>query len=248
MDRDTMVEEVRRRLGEDAADFWEDTDIIRALNAAQQKVAHESDWSWLQTFASTAYLAGADDISLPADIDTGRIVTVRLVSGGTSTKLNKVTPGDGFRLMNTYTTATRPRWYFTYTTAQAGGVLTTVARLVPEADVAGTVDFLYYRRPADLAAGNQEPDMPEDIQEALVCYAAAKLWLHELDASGVKAGEQMQLYADIIARGIREESKLGDDEQLAIGKMDDERERAGVGPFMLPDNYGWPTDAWGWDD
>lgn len=247
MDRDTMVLEVRRRLGEDAADFWADTEITRALNEAQRRFCHEADWSWLSTYASINLAINDTTFVLPNDVDINRVIVARVnITGTKSYKLRRVTPADGFRLMSTYDTAANPKWFFIYTTAQSGGALVTTARLVPKVQKAGTIDMLYYRRPAELLTGPQEPDIPEDYQEAIIAHATAKLWLWELDRSGIKANEQMAVYADIVDKALMHEAKLNDDEQLAIGKMDDEIERSGVlGPIRLPDNYGWPIYDYG---
>ena len=238
---------IRRRLGEDAADFWTDADITAALNESIRNFAHEADWSWLSSFVSIAVAAAAVSFPIPVDVDAARIIASRIViTGIPSYKLKRVTPGDGFRLMSVYATASNPRWYFVYSTVTATGTSVTTARLVPVVQTAGAVEMLYYRRPADLTTGADEIDLPEDTQDGVVAYATATLWLHELDASGVKAGEQMAMYQDMVDKALMQESKLGDDEQLAIGKMDDEAERVGmVGMPAMPEGYGYPVDGWG---
>ena len=250
MNRLQLVTEVRRRLGEDTADFWDANDVILALDHAVQRFSHEFDWSWLQSVTTVAVAVDATTLTLPADIDASRIVATKFTpTDGTSQPFKKVTPADGFRLQSVHTSTGRPRWYYVYTTAPTGGppasTFTTTLRMIPTSNVAGDVDLLYYRRPAALTADTQEPDVPEDHQAALIAHATAKLWLHELDASGVKAGEQMSLYADEVTKAILQETKLGDDETLALGMADDEREQSGVfAPFQLPDNYGIPTGDW----
>ena len=247
MNLTTATAKIRRRLGEDSADFWADTDITAALNESIRNFAHEADWSWLSTFVSIAVAGAAVSFPVPTDVDAARIIATRVVIPGTSSyKLKRVTPGDGFRLMSVYATASNPRWYFVYSTATAAGTSVTTARLIPTVQTAGAVEMLYYRRPTDLATGADEIDLPEDTQDGIVAFATASLWLHELDASGVKAGEQMALYQTMVDKAIMQESKLGDDEQLAIGKMDDEAERAGmVGLPATPEGYGYPVDGWG---
>ena len=247
MARDAMVAIVRRRVGEDSADFWNDTtDIVRELDLAVAKLANEEDWSWLNTFNSTAFLISAPDVVLPNDIDPDRIVTARIViTGEQPYKINKVTPADGFRLMSTYTSDAHPRWYFLRTTAQSSAVHVSNARLVPEPDVAGAIEFLYYRAPAALTTGTQEPDIPERLHEAIVARACAELWKHELRGHEVKAAEQQAIYDDLVENERLRVARLGEDEQLAWGKMDDERERAGGPfPFQLPSNYGVPGAFW----
>lgn len=247
MDRATMVTRVRRRLGEDTADFWSDDDIVRALEDAIRAFAHEEDWSWLSTYQSISFAANANNFPLPADVDVTRTVAMNINLPNTDPyPLERVTSGDGFRMMSEYRTASDPQWYFVYSTVTGpDNAMVTTLRLVPPARAAGTIDMLYYRRPAALAAATTEPDIPEDYHDGIVAKATADLWLHELDVSGVKYTEQISLYREMLARAQMHEGKLGDSEQLAIGKGHDEAERAGmVGPFRLPSGYGWPQDTW----
>jgi hypothetical protein len=112
-------------------------------------------------------------------------------------------------------------------------------RFVPGADKDYDIDYLYLRKPAALAAGNQEPDMPEDYHEAVVARATEKLWQHELVGGDIKGREQREIYENIVSKARRELFNLQDDEEIVWGRASDEFESAGHNLLpMMPEHFG----------
>jgi hypothetical protein len=241
--RNDIVLEIRRRLGEDTADFWQDTDIYRALTMGVIHIAREEPWPWLLTEGTESVGTADTIVNLPADVDFARGFTVKVTANGTSSIVQRVQPEEGFRLSTRYTSSGRPEYYYLKTVTQAATTQTTVIKVFPTPDTTYSVDFLYLRRPTFDASSNTEPDIPEDLQPALIAWATAQLWLHEGPSTGadIKAAEQLSIYETYINKARRDMYKLAPDESLVWGREADEHTRAGLPfGFRLPDGYGVP--------
>jgi hypothetical protein len=238
--RDDMVTEVRRRLGEDIADFWQPNDIINNLDMAVSQVAKEEEWPWLQTVGVDALGTADSTVVLPADVDFGRAFNIKLTAGTTNFMPQRVTPLEGFHLETRYTTNSEPRYFYIASSTATQVTL----QFVPNPDKAYVVKYLYLRRPAPLTT-NVEPDIPEDLHPAVVAWATAQLWLHELQGGDIKSSEQLALYQTTVEKARRELYKLQPDETLAWGMEADENVRAGYPfGFRLPDAYGHEVGWW----
>lgn len=248
MDRTTMVAEVRRRLGEDSPDFWADSDIIRNLDQAVVKFTREEKWPWLYTVGAGTLNTGVSTFTLPADVDFSRAFNLRLTFASEQPIMpRRVGAVEGYNLATRHFNDTgAPKWFYVASGAQDGVTMEYTLRFVPAADKNYTLDYLYLRRPAALSAGTAEPDMPEDYHEAVVAYATAKLWQHEIVGGDIKAREQFNIYNDILTNARRELYVLQDDEEIVWGKAQDEAELAGYGGLLpnMPQDYGWPTHGW----
>src|SRR5688572_5224223 len=110
--RDDMVTEIRRRLGEDTADFWQQTDIYTQLKLGVIHIAREEPWHWLQTEGSESVGVGDEIANLPADVDFVRGFTVKVTAGGAATMVQRVLPLEGFKLSTKYTSTGRPEYYY----------------------------------------------------------------------------------------------------------------------------------------
>lgn len=247
-----MVLAVRRKLGEDTDDFWDETDIISELNMALRAFSREERWPWLQTIRTgDQLLLGEHTIALPADIDLVRAFGIVLQAGSEKPITpRKVNPSEGMKLRTERTSNGRPLYFYLASTAQSvtgpgNETLTTSIRFVPAADKTYDIEYLYYRRPATLSTDDQEPDIPEDYQDAIVSYATARLWEHELAGSQAKAAEQYAIYQRNVEAARRDMYKLADDESIVWGREQDEEEKFDwAGLPMLPDEYG---RRYGWD-
>lgn len=247
MTRADMIAEVRRRLGEDTADFWQDTDIIRNLDQAVIRFTREDKWPWLYTVGTTNLLAGQDTLTLPADVDYTRAFNVRLIATGEQPLiLRRVNPVEGYRIQSRhYQDTGKPRYFYVASGQQVGTTMTYTLKLVPKTDKGYTVDYLYLRRPAALTTDTQEPDLPEDYHEAVVALATAQLWQHELIGGEIKSREQMETYITIVERARRELYRLQDDEEVVLGREQDEEQRRGFDLLpAMPDEYGRPSGYW----
>lgn len=247
-----MVLDIRRRLGEDVADMWDDTDIYRSIDQGVMQFNHEERWPWLYTVRTGDQLTvGTHTLTLPTDIDPLRSFAVTLTTGGEpGYQPRKVNPAEGLRLRTRSDVNGRPRYFYVAQVAQSATgpgdeTMTATLRFVPAADKTYDIEYLYYRRPAALSSGDQEPDLPEDYHPAIVAWACAQLWMHELVGQEIKAREQLEIYLKIVDQAKRDMFRLGEDESLVWGREEDEEERMGyTGLPQLPGGYG-PSSGWG---
>jgi len=220
MDFTTLQLEVRERLGELEADFFTDVEVKRAINEGIRRFHAEERWPWLYTEWSTTLSAATATKALPNDVSPNRVfnLSVDNASLAVPRTLERVEPSAGFRLRFTYDLHQgTPRYYYLYTAVQATLLTVYTVRFIPVPDIAQDIIAQYIRVPADLSAGADEPDMPEEYQEAIAAWAAGKLFLKEYSISQ-KASEQFAIYNKVLdqARGEMFEQPL--DENIAWGR------------------------------
>ena len=214
----TMKTEVRMRLGENAADFWQDADIIRALNEAQHRFDAEEKWPWLQTeVTAQTVAANVTTFALTGNVDVTRQFSVMLTPNTQTMPIagpTRVDPSKGMELRRTlYTPATSPLYYYLVNIDQSA---VPHIRWVPVPTVVHSMDYLYFRLPGDLIADSDCADIPVQYTEAIVSWATATLWLKELQG-GVKAQEQFNIYNAVLAQAREESLSQADDDILSWG-------------------------------
>jgi hypothetical protein len=72
-----------------------------------------------------------------------------------------------------------------------------------------------------LNADEDEPDIPEQYQDAVISWATGMLWLKELNGGG-KAQEQFTLYREVLDQARLDQKQLSIDEAIVWGKQDPE--------------------------
>lgn len=242
--------EVRNRLGEDTEDFFKTTQITYMINRAVKQFSREERWPWLQTVKTgDSITSGNSTLTLPNDIDFTRIYTIKLLKSGETSPylLRRVNQYEGVELSTKRTTNSRPMYFWQQSAALSSGNMVATAQVTPAADGTYAVTYYYIRNPAALSSASDEPDIPEAYQEAVVAWATANLWLNEgSQAWSRKSQEQAAIYNEVVAQARREMYKLGEDESLVWGRVQDEHESLGdhVLP-ILPDEYG---RRYGWGD
>lgn len=238
-------EEVRNNLGEDTEDFWKTTQIDRAINRAIRYFCHEEPWAWLQTTSTAQLLVDQNTIVLPDDVDIVRAFNIVLQKGSERPRpAKRVSPIEGIRYGITRTDAGQPRvFYLQSTVTSVGGALQYTIKFVPKADGTYSIDLHYLRRPVKLVETTDEPDIPEDYQDGVLAFATATLWLPELQGSGVKAQEQMEIYNAMLINARRDQGRFAEDETVIFGGHVEEGEFEWALP-RLPDQYG-PHFPWG---
>lgn len=223
MNLTTLRTEVRERVGELSADFYTDAEVDRAINEAQQRFASEERWPWLYTEWTSTLDGGDDSLTLPSNVSLNRVFNVSL-SGGSLARpalIERLEPKSGFRARFMYDGYSGvPIYYYIHSSNQNDDnspPVTYTARFIPTPDVDYDVEAQYLFTPLDLAAANDEPSCPEEYQEALVAWAAGKLYLKEL-AISQKAKEQFAIYGKVLDQAREDTLALTQDEEVAWGR------------------------------
>lgn len=219
MDLTTLRLEVRERLAELTADFFTVVEVDRAINEAIRRFASEERWPWLLTEWTDGIPVDEDTLDLPDNVSFTRTFNLS-VSGGSlafSRSLERVAPEEGFKLRHAYELqSSSPRWYYIGSSSNDGSALRYTARVIPTPDDDYDVEAQYYRVPDDLVNITDEPDMPEEYQEAVAAWAAGKLFLKELQVSQ-KASEQFSIYYKVLEQAKADTQSLDMDERLIWG-------------------------------
>jgi hypothetical protein len=229
MDLSDIRTDVRERIGEDAADFFTDPEVDRAINLAQTTFTAEEPWPWLYTEWVTTIAEGQDTLELPDNVSIHRTFNLSIF-GGSLTRgrmLERVSPDDGFRIRHEYEALVQPPTFY-YLTSASVDVDTTlyVVRLTPVPDTDYDVEAQYLRVPLELSAPDDTPDLPAEFHPALPAWAAAHLFLKEMDISQ-KAQEQFQLYFGVVAQA-KKALEVHVDESVAWSKEQPTRRRLRV--------------------
>lgn len=221
MDLDTIRLEVRERLGELQADFFTDSEVDRAINDGLRRFSAEERWPWLVTEMTDGLAIDEDTLDLPQNVNVNRAFNISVSSESLLTPriLERVEPSAGFRLRHAYQLRPgAPRWYY-LASANVDGASTSVwtVRVVPTPEIDYDVEYQYHRYPDALAAVDDEPDIPEEYQDAVPSWAAGKLFLKEFSISQ-KASEQFQLYQKVLEQARKDMGQLSLDEDVAWGR------------------------------
>jgi len=224
MDRDAMLTQVRDIIGEDAADFWKDAELVRYLQEANYRFHNEERWPWLVVNGSGVLVAGDPDLVLTDGIAATRHINFRLTVQGNVQRYmaKRVSAAKGFQLESLYsvdTTQTYPEWFYitSVTDPDSDGEHVYVARFVPVNTSEVDVEFQYTRDPGALSAGTDVPDCPVEYHKALVHYAAGTAWLKELNG-GPKAREQFEMYGAVLEQARADWQNEPDDSFVVAGK------------------------------
>lgn len=198
--------DVRDRIGEKTPNFWTDEFITRKLNAGQTRFAHEEKWHWLYALQSNIpLLSGTNQIELIDGIDLTRHFSLTLYKSGSTEPVlpKRVTAHTGARLRQRHTTVGEPAFWYpvsmvknTYGTGDPAE-WSHVIRVVPSTDQAYTAEYFYLREPTKMVAEDDECDIPESYQEAVIAWATAQCWLKELNG-GRKAQEEFNIYNTVL--------------------------------------------------
>lgn len=223
MNRGDARTEIRDILGEDTADFWKDAEINRYLRKALQAFAREERWPFYMTEFTGTLLAGDSDMELTEGIADSRHLnfTLNKTTETRSYQPKRISGSEGFALRSTYATSATlsyPGWY--YITQVISGTDDSspiyVARFIPTPVSEMDVEGQYYRQPVEMTADADVLDLPVEYHDAPVHYAAMLAWLKELNGGG-KAGEQSQLYANIVEKARADYRSEPDDTPLIMG-------------------------------
>jgi hypothetical protein len=214
---------VRNIIGETTADFFGSDEVDTEINNAYRRFCAEERWPWLLTELDDSITSASDELTLPADVSLTKLFNLS-ISGGSLARprvLERVDPAEGFRLRHQYTYYVGPpRWYYiTRSNLAADEAPPTyyTAKFVPFPDADYTVEGQYLAVPVLLSGQSDEPMVPTEYQEAIVAYAAGKLFLKEFQISQ-KASEQFAIYAKILEQARVDMKQFDVDEIVAWGR------------------------------
>src|SRR5687767_10443554 len=185
-----MREDVRARIGEDAADFWKDADINRYLNAGVTRFCHEEKWDWLfHVYTGIPVALGEPEIELIDDVDYTRHTGLALRPSGDSTDSRLITPvripvQRGLELRQTYYTQAEPQFFYLSHVVRksyedpslAPDANALVIRMLPTPERAYVAEFSYFKNPASMVDGDYCV-VPEPYQDAVIAWATGMCWL-----------------------------------------------------------------------
>lgn len=217
----TAILEVRARLQELTADFWTDSEVLRALNEGVKRFAAEERWPWLQTVVTNGALTTPwTDFVLPENYDPTRLLNVAVYFSGDERprRVQRVSPAEGFeRLQRDYQGRSEPVAYYvaSATDADFDGQYIHTLTFVPKLNRNATIKYIYFRVPGILAT-TELLDIPEEYAMGAVAYATGLLWTKELQDSR-KAEEQFGLYAQVVDSAKKNYRKLPQDSQFTWG-------------------------------
>jgi hypothetical protein len=215
----TIRTEVRERVGELSADFFTDAEVDRAINEALRRFSNEERWPWLFTEGTDTVAEDEDELELPENVSANRVFNVSVDSDSiiAPRTLERVSPDAGFRLRHSHHLHEGlPRWYY-LTRVYEDGETHYVMKFIPAPDVDYSVEFQYVRVPDALSGASDEPDCPDEYQDAIPAWAAGKLFIKELQISQ-KASEQFALYADVLDKARKEMFNPNTDQIIARGR------------------------------
>jgi len=199
--------DVRERIGEDAADFFTDAEVDRAINLAQTTFIAEEPWPWLYTEWATTLSEGVDTLDLPVNVSFHRVFNLSLAAGNLwkGRMIERLEPAAGFRTRFQFEAQNSAPIYYYLTAATvdvtgAGqGTTQYVARFIPTPDTDYDVEAQYLRVPAIMDDAAEGPDLPDEFHPAIPAWASAHLFLKEVSIPQ-KAQEQFQLYFGVLAQ------------------------------------------------
>lgn len=168
MDLDALVSEV---LSHQFAESQYTNYAKLKLNEAQQYVCAQTDFPEMLSAADIPLVAGTGGYNLPDDFS--RLKIVSLLDAGNSrdsyTPLQSLSQTDFYALPDGTGTVTS----YCITRLDVG--------VWPVPDTAGTMRVDYYRQPATLTLGTDEPEIPAAYHHLLVSYALIKCFEREND-------------------------------------------------------------------
>jgi hypothetical protein len=216
-----ITEEIRERIGERTADFFDDDEVTRAVNEAIERFCAEEPWTWLLSEWSGSASEGENEIELPENISPNRVFVLSLAEGAGLARgypLERLEPSAGFRYRYARVlTEGRPQAYYISRGSTAGGTTQYYARLIPTPDADYDLEALYHAKPDTLTGGTDVPDVPTEYQEAIIARAAGKLFLKEMDISQ-KASEQFGIYYEVLQQAREDQQNIAYDENIAWGR------------------------------
>lgn len=220
-----LIAETRARISETTeADFFTDAQITRSLNEGLRRFTNAERWPWLYTEFSDTLGLGESELTLPDDVALNRVFALSIMdsvnlAGGVM--LERIQPVEGFRMRMAYNDrqGTPQYYYIAGTNLDADGSPPTryTAKFIPEADAEYEIGGIYMFVPPLLDAGDDEPALPTEYQDALPAYAAGLLYLQELEISQ-KASEQFTLYTNILGEAVKDTKQFDADEVVAWGR------------------------------
>jgi hypothetical protein len=211
--------DVRERIGEDAADFFTDAEVDRAINLGVTTFTAEEPWPWLYTAFTSTLAGGATTKQLPNNVSVHRFFNLAIFGGDLARGrlLERVEPEQGFQLRYDYTNLnSSPTYYYISAAVQTAGATIYTVTVTPTPNVSYDMEALYMRVPAVLASAGDEPDMPDEFQPAVAAWAAGHLYLKEMDISQ-KSQEQFALYNKVLEQA-RKVLEVHVDSDVAWGR------------------------------
>lgn len=225
MDLADLALEVRERVGELEDDFFTDDEVERAVNEAVRRFCAEEQWPFLITEWTSGITTDDDELTLPSDISLTRVFNLAL-SGDTLARpqmVERVDPKEGFTLRHNYSLSTgTPRFYYISRSNQEADEappVTYTAKLIPASDGDYDVEAQYIAVPVLLSGPSDEPMVPYEYQDAIVAWAAGKLFLKE-QAVSQKASEQFSIYAKVLEQARKDLKAFSLDEIVAWGRRE----------------------------
>ena len=243
MNRAEMREEVRERIGERSENFWTDSFINRALRQGNIRFNKEERWPWLLTVKTAVAVAeDSTEITLEAGVDLNRtfglILVPDLVGDQRHRVPTRVSVPNGLKIAADFSSnlqlATEPEYFYLYSATNGALKL----RLAPKADKDYVAEYHYYRAVTEMDADVDEPDMPEEYHDAVVCWATATCWKKELNGD-TKAQSEFNQYQAILDQARQDLKEVADDHIVEWGGAEpeyrvwDENDwlRARIGPL-----------------
>lgn len=214
-----MVTDVRERIGEDSADFFTDAEVVRAINLGLTTFTAEEPWPWLYTEYEATLSEGQTELELPSNAGLHRTFNISLQGDSLirGRLLERLEPQAGFRARFAYETYPgAPVYYYLTSATRDEAEVLYVVRFIPVPDEDYELSGQYLRVPEPLANDDDVADLPDEFHPALPAYAAAHLFLKEMDISQ-KAQEQFQLYFQVLAQA-RKMLEVQVDETVAWGR------------------------------
>lgn len=224
MDLATIRLEVRERVGELSADFFSDAEVDRAIDDGYRRFTNAELWPWLvsERGGDGTEILTADDnhFDFPDDVNVNRVMNFSVDGGSLAfpRELERVDPGSGVWLRHRYSQSSGvPIWYYVAGALTTDGIYAATARIVPAPEIDYDVEYQYFRKVMTMTQADEVPDVPSEYVDAIPSWAAAKLFLKEVQFAS-KAGEQLSIYGQVLDQARADKNKLVQDRTVAWGR------------------------------
>lgn len=194
----TLLADVRERIDETTANYWNDTALTRWVNEALADVAKRSET--LQATASVAVVAGTANYSAP--VDTVRINGMEFTPTG-STQKYPVKPATRQSMENVWglnqgQLGSYPSFFVPW-----GFSPSITLQLFPVPGQNGSLTIYYYKLPAALVNGADIAQIPEGWQDLIPLYVEAVAKRKDHDSTWAEAMEMYETRLRTLTEQLR---------------------------------------------
>lgn len=168
MNRDQLVQQVLDHQFSET----QYTDFARnVINEGLQYVVAQTDFPQLWEKLTTSVSAGTDSLTLPADFSRLYSLSVQPSTNEAPSAVRQIRSED-YDLLNRQAETGKPYFY------DVNGL---VLDLFPTTDASYNLQLNYYRKPSELTASTDEPEIPSQYHHLLVSYALVRCFEREND-------------------------------------------------------------------